>query len=54
MNQNLEQLKKKALIAIELSPDTKNQVINSKINQFQTDLKRICSKRNVIVLVLEN
>lgn len=54
MNQNLEQLKNKALIALELSPDTKNQVINSRINQFQNDLKRICSKKNVIVLVLEN
>ena len=54
MIQNLDQIKKNALIALELSPDTKNQVINSKINQFQTDLKRICSKKEVIVLVVVN
>lgn len=54
MNQNLDQIKKKALIALELSPDTKNQVINSKIIQFQTELKRISSKKELIVLVFEN
>jgi len=54
MIQNLEQLKKKALIALELSPDTKNQVICSNLNKFQTEIKRICSKKDVIVLVLEN
>lgn len=54
MNQNLEQIKKKALLTLELSPDTKNQVICSNLNKFQTDLKRICSKREVIIIVLEN
>lgn len=54
MTQNLDQIKKKALIALELSPDTKNQVICSNLNKFQIELKRICSKKNVIVLVLEN
>lgn len=54
MTTNLDQLKKKALLTLELSPDTKSQIINSKINKIQTELKRISSKKEVIVLVLEN
>lgn len=54
MIQNLEQLKKKSLLMLELSPDTKNQLISSHLNKLQSDLKRIASRKEVIVLVLEN
>lgn len=54
MNQNLDQLKKKSLLILELSPDTKTQVVSSNLNKFQSDLKRIASRKEIIVLVLEN
>lgn len=53
MTQILDQLKKKALLTLELSPDTKNQVISSKLNKFQSDLKRIADRKEVIIIVLE-
>ena len=54
MNQTLNKIKQNALLTLELSPYTKTQVISSNLNKFQTDLKRIASRKDVIVIVLEN
>lgn len=54
MIQSINQIKRNALLTLELSPDTKNQVINSNLNKFQSDLKRIAARKEVIILVLEN
>ena len=54
MIQNINQIKRNALLTLELSRDTKTQVISSNLNKFQTDLKRIAARKDVIVLVLEN
>jgi glutamate synthase domain-containing protein 2 len=49
----IDKLKKNSLLKIEISPNTKTSIVNSNLNQLVTDLKRISSKKDVIVLVLE-
>jgi glutamate synthase domain-containing protein 2 len=49
---DMEKLKKGSLLTLEISPNTKTSIVNSDLNQLVTNLKRISSKKDVIILVL--
>lgn len=49
---DIEQLKKKSLLNLEMSRNTKTSIVNSDLNQFVINLKRISAKKDVIILVL--
>jgi hypothetical protein len=51
---DMDKLKKGSLLTLEISPNTKTAIVNSDLNQLVTNLKRISSKKDVIILVLEN
>lgn len=51
---DIEQLKKKSLLSLEVSPNTKTSIVNFDLNQFVMNLKRVGAKKDVIVLVIEN
>ena len=50
---DMEKLKKSSLFTIEISPNTKTSIINSDLNQLVTNVKRISSKKDVIILVVQ-
>jgi anionic cell wall polymer biosynthesis LytR-Cps2A-Psr (LCP) family protein len=49
---DIDKLKKGSLLTLEISPNTKTSIVNSDLNQLVTNLKRISSKKDVVVLVL--
>ncbi len=49
---DIEKLKKRSLFTLQLSPNTKTSIINADLNQLVTNLKRMSSKKGVIVLVV--
>lgn len=49
---DIDKLKKSSLLTLEISPNTKTSIINSDLNQFVTNLKKVGAKREVIILVL--
>lgn len=50
---DIEKFKKSSLITLEISPNTKISIVNSNLNQLVTNIKRVSSKKDVIVLVIE-
>lgn len=50
---DIDKLKKGSLFTLEVSPNTKTSIVNSNLNQFVTNLKKISSKKDVIILVIE-
>ena len=53
MSREIDALKKKALMTLELSPDTKTNVTNAEIATFVQKLKSLASKKELIVIVTE-
>jgi hypothetical protein len=49
---DMEKLKKGSLLTLEISPNTKTSIVNSDLNQFVINLKRIGTKKDVIIVVL--
>ena len=49
---DMEKLKKGSLLTLEISPNTKTSIVNSDLNQFVTNLKKVGAKKDVIVLVV--
>ncbi len=50
---DIDKLKKGSLMTLEISPNTKTSIVNSDLNQLVTNLRRISSKKEVVVLVIE-
>jgi len=50
---DIDKLKKGSLLTLEISPNTKTSIVNSDLNQLVINLKRISSKKKVVVLVIE-
>ena len=49
----LESIKKQSLLTLELSPDTKSNITSSELSKFVQNTKRLLTKKNLILLVLE-
>ena len=50
---DLDKIKKNALIVTELNADTKTQISSSEIAKLSQEIKRIITKKDVVVIVLE-
>ena len=53
MNRELDALRKKSLLTLEIDPDTKPQVTNAELQKFMQDLKKITTRKRVVILVVE-
>jgi hypothetical protein len=53
MNKDLELLKKRALMSLELSADKKTQVTNAEITTFLQKVKQVVAKKDIVIIVLE-
>ena len=53
MNRELDALKKKSLLTLEIDPDTKSQVTNTELTKFVQDVKKITTRKRVVILVVE-
>ena len=53
MNKELEVLRKKSLLQLEIDPDTKPQVTNAELTKFVQDVKKITTRKRVVILVVE-
>jgi hypothetical protein len=53
MNKELEVLRKKSLLTLEVDPDTKPQVTNAELTKFVQDIKKITTRKRVVILVME-
>ena len=54
MNKELEVLRKKSLLTLEIDPDKKPQATNSELTKFVQDLKKITPRKRVVILVVED
>jgi hypothetical protein len=52
MNRELESLRKKSLL--EIDPDKKTQTTNSELTKFVQDIKKITTRKRVVILVVES
>ena len=52
MNRELEVLRKKSLMTLEIDPDTKTQVTSSELTKFVQDIKKITTRKRVVILVV--
>jgi len=50
---DIEKLKKKALIVTELNANTKTQISNGDIAKLSHEIKKIITKKDVVVIVHE-
>jgi hypothetical protein len=53
MNKNLETLKKRALMSLELSADKKTQVTNTELTTFIQKVKQVVAKKDIVIIILE-
>jgi hypothetical protein len=53
MKTNLETLKKEALQTLELSPRTKESVVNSDLQKLTTTIKTLSKRKDLVVMVFE-
>jgi len=53
MNKDLELLKKRSLMSLELSADKKTQVTNAEITTFVQKVKQVVAKKDIVIVVLE-
>ena len=53
MKRELEVLRKNALLQLEIDPDTKLQVTNAELTKFVQDVKKITTRKRVVILVME-
>ena len=54
MSKELEVLRKKSLLLLEIDPDTKPQVTSAELQKFMQDLKKITTRKRVVILVVED
>jgi hypothetical protein len=54
MNKDLELLKKRSLMSLELSTDKKTQVTNAEITTFVQKVKQVVAKKDIVIVVLEH
>jgi hypothetical protein len=54
MNRELESLRKKSLLILEIDPDKKTQTTNSELTKFVQDIKKITTRKRVVILVVES
>ena len=52
MNRELEVLRKKSLLTLEIDPDTKLQVTNAELTKFVQGIKKITTRKRVVILVV--
>jgi len=50
---DVEGLKKKSLVHLECSKDTKNNITNGEIERMAREIKMLATKKNIVVIVLE-
>ena len=53
MKTNLETLKKEALQTLELSPRTKESVVNADLQKMTTAIKTLSKRKDLVVMVFE-
>ena len=53
MSRELDALRKKSLLTLEIDPDTKPQVTNAELTKFVHDIKKITTRKRVVILVVE-
>ena len=53
MSRELEVLRKKSLLTLEIDPDTKPQVTNAELTKFVQNIKIITTRKRVVILVVE-
>jgi hypothetical protein len=53
MSKELEVLRKNSLLQIEIDPDIKPQVTSSELTKFVQDVKKITTRKRVVILVVE-
>jgi hypothetical protein len=53
MNRELEVLRKKSLLTLEIDPDTKPQVTSAELTKLVQDIKKITTRKRVVILVME-
>ena len=53
MNRELEVLRKKSLLTLEIDPDTKTQVTNAELQKLIQDVKKITTRKKVVILVVD-
>ena len=54
MSKELETLRKKPLLTLEIDPDKKPQATNSELTKFLQDVKKITTRKRVVILVMES
>ena len=54
MSKELDSLRKKSLMTLEIDPDTKPQVTNAELTKFLQDIKKITTRKRVVILVVED
>jgi hypothetical protein len=54
MSRELDALRKRALLTLEIDPDTKPQVTNTELTKFVQDVKKITTRKRVVILVVES
>ena len=54
MSKELETLRKKSLLTLEIDPDKKPQATNSELTKFLQDVKKITTRKRVVILVMES
>ena len=52
-DKDVEGLKKKSLVHLECSKDTKNNITNVEIDKMAREIKMLATKKNIVVFVLE-
>ena len=52
-DKDVEGLKKKSLVHLECSKDTKNNITNVEIERMAREIKILATKKNIVVIVLE-
>lgn len=53
MNRELESLRKKSLLTLEIDPDTKPQVTSAELTKFVQVVRKITTRKKVVILVVE-
>jgi hypothetical protein len=53
MSKELESLRKKSLLTFEIDPDTKPHVTNAELTKFVQDVKKITTRKRVVILVVD-
>jgi hypothetical protein len=52
MSKELDALRKKSLLTLDIDPDTKPQVTNADLTKFVQDIKKITTRKRVVILVV--